>query len=214
MSRLIAMASAAICACALAACTPGEPGDGADAGPPDGQGFTIRGPVRALDGFEVDPDARLVGYWTVSTGDGGAYVWGSGRIEGDTFVFEMPDARPPGGALNAWRPQLDAALGVGVILALPADAPAPPEGRVAHAAEGVIDTIVGASARFGLIWVEGEAWGGDVEFVSEDWPEDFEQGRPQCGEGVDGQSFERFAPVECSEVELIFGMPLDFVGWT
>ncbi len=210
------MVCAALAVCLLTGCDGEMAGDGADAAVAE-EGFVIRGPVRALEGFEVEPDARLIGYWAVSSGSPNyGYVWGSGAIEGDEFVFRLPDDRPPGAALNNRRPQIDAVLGVGIIVALPASTPIPPDGRVDDpAVRAALDTAIGGAYHHAIIYADGEAFAPGGHFYEEaQWGRDFELDVMMCGEGVEMPDFDHFAPTECREVEVIFGLPLDFVSWT
>ncbi len=221
-------ACAALITLALSGCVPGGDADGQDEPPVDTAdggidgapddppedmlgGRTIRGPVRAQPGYVIDPDVQLFGLWIVSAGSPDtAYVWGHGEIEGDRFAFHLPDDAPPAEALNDHRPDVDAVVGVGVILALPAQVEAPPAGPLDRDTfERLEDALSGAAPRYGLIYVEG---GG---FPPDHWGGLFESGALDCGVGEDREEgFDAFSPVDCDEVELLFGMPLEFVNWT
>lgn len=204
---------ASLALCLLAGCVPDPGGDPADAGPDEANpdGVTIRGPVTALEGFVPDPDAQLFGLWIISAGSPDrAHVWGHGAIEGDRFVFRMPATTPPEDALNIYRPDIDAVLGVGVILALPAGAAIPPDGPLDRDAFRALEAqLIGGAGQFGIIYVEGDGWPADH------WGDDFEGLRIECGRGYEtGGTFDAFEPIECDEVELRFGTPLEIVNWT
>jgi len=173
---------------------------------------TISGPITAFEGAERPADAQLAVVWVVSAGSPDTeYAFGGGALDGETFGVNFPELPPPDGALNDFRPEVDARLGVGVIIALPPGVERPPEGPLDRpTTRELVDRATGGADRYAVIYVEGD-------YPADFWASRFEPGVLQCGRGVppEGDSpFESFEPVGCDEVELRFGMPLDWVNWT
>ncbi|WP_437934294.1 hypothetical protein [Sorangium sp. So ce341] len=172
----------------------GEGGGGGTAG------FTVTGPI---SGDAVPQDAQAIVAWVVSSGSPDyAFSFGDGSVSGVTFTVGFGSA-PPSEAINSHG------VGVGIVFLLEPGTDVP---------EGVLDeevieaAVLGASPRHAIIWRDpaglGTRW-------SDGFPDGFGCGK--CVAAPEGETFDAYEPVDCSEVEVQATSDFDaleFCNWT
>jgi len=166
----------------------------------------VTGAVTVQPGSSLPSAGDVFVVWAVSSGSPDyLYVSGSGQLTEPGFELELP-ATLPDEAINSYG------LGVGLIVLLPSGT-APPAGRMSDATEASLDTtVIGATPRYAVIYRKPGTTG------LTGWMDAFPEGY-SCGVGVPaaaGETFDSYAPVDCSMVELVIGDPstFDFVNWT
>lgn len=184
-----------------------DSGGGSDAGSDAG----IQADVEAQT--VIENDTVLTGteqvevLWTVSSGSPDyVYAWGDGVAATDHVDVTFPGDTPPDDAINSYG------LAVGVIAVFGSEME-DLDGKLTGFDES---SILGASDRYAIIY-RAESFEAPGEGFS--WPNAFPAGKLSCGRGVDaaeGESFDSFEPVDCSEVEVIFtdSENFNFVNWT
>jgi hypothetical protein len=177
-------------------------GCGDSTGP--GTEIVVTGTIQNNTQADIPAGARLLVAWVVSaTSQDYTFVHGEGTFDAAAGTFRVVLTAPPPAALNGER------LGVGVIL-LTTDASIGEGDDVDDLAEA---DIVGAAGLYGVIYIAGtpaEAAG------FRDWAADFPAGfGVGVGQTVPGD-FDRFVPVDASDVVLIVDdiANIEFVNWT
>ncbi|HJK90497.1 MAG TPA: hypothetical protein RMH85_20900 [Polyangiaceae bacterium LLY-WYZ-15_(1-7)] len=171
-------------------------------------GVTVADPGHAVP----EGGARIELIWLVTSGSPD-YEWvaGSGRAHRTGFELDLPDALPEA-ARNRYG---DVEVGVGAIFATQSEEGFGP-GRLEEEDIGDDDVLLGATPRHAIIYRNGVDASPDIP--EDDWVFDFPEGF-SCGVAVpaaEGETFDGFAPIDCSEVELRFGdlEEFDWVNWT
>ncbi|WP_437585883.1 hypothetical protein [Sorangium sp. So ce1000] len=178
----------------------GEGGGSSGEGGGGTGGFTVAG---TISGETVPEDAEVVVLWVVTSGDPNySFNFGEGSVSGATFTVGFGSA-PPREALDK------EGVGVGIVTLFPPGTGVT-EGKVSN--ETIQTALLGASARYAIIWRDPSAPGFD-------WSESFPAGFG-CGKCVLARRsdfFESFEPVDCSEVEIQAASGLDSLDlchWT
>ncbi len=169
----------------------------------------VTGVTTADPGYTVPETTGARILWVVSSGSPDyELLSASGTASPTGFEIDLEDPIPER-ALNTYD---DFRLGVGVVVAAEA-------GQTLITGEIETDeqweAIGAGSPRHAIIYVDGTV---PDDFEADSWVRDFPAGY-SCGEGVaaaEGETFESFRPIDCSEVVLRFGDVDDFdwVNWT
>ncbi|WP_437323230.1 hypothetical protein [Sorangium sp. So ce381] len=179
---------------------PGEGGGGPGEGGGGTGGFTVTGPI---SGETAPEDAVVAVVWVVSSSSPDyGFSFGEGTASGATFTVGFGSA-PPREAINS------NGVGMGFVMLL-APGTQVPEGEIDS---DVLDTaLLGASSRHVIVWHEtsGQGFGWSKSF-----PAGFGCGK--CVAAPEGEGFDSYEPVDCSEVEVqVASDPdsLEFCNWT
>jgi hypothetical protein len=148
---------------------------------------------------------KVVVFWSVSSGSPDyAYVFGEGTATGGSFALPLGE-RPPPEAVNSYG------VAIGMLGEL-REGVSVPTGKLDTSFDDEKD-MVSASTRHAIIWRdpgnEGLPWSGT-----------FSPGY-SCGSCVDapeGETFDSYVPVDCSEVRLVPSSDYEssggFCNWT
>lgn len=172
---------------------PDPPPDAAEPPPPPdaapAPAFTLTGDVL---GDGVPADAEVVVLWPVSSGSPDyVYAYGGGTSTAAQFTLALADQEPPRLARNQFGA---AGVGIGFVILVPTGTEVP---------EGIVDPnsdvdLLGVSP-VPIIWRHGSL-GGDYS-----WTDAFEEDTYQCGHCVqadEGEVFDHFEPIDCSELDI------------
>lgn len=173
-----------------------------------------------LDPAPAEASEAIVA-WNVTSGPSDyAYVWGRAPLQNGAFKLDMAGP-PPAEALNS------NGLGVGLILIVPRSSGIL-DGRQSEADEDKFESVVGASERHAIIYLDraqaeaalsatAGATPEEAARAHDHWLFDFAQGY-SCGVGKEAQpeeKFDSFVPVDCSTVVTRAGNgEFDFPDWT
>jgi hypothetical protein len=154
----------------------------------------------SISGGTAPAGSKVLVAWSVSSGSPDyVFKFGEGTVKGGTFVVGALD-EPPAEAINSYG------LGIGFLVLVDGKVSLP-DGKFD---EDDLGELFGMSARHAIIWraetaKDGRTWGSD-------FPAGYSCG--VCVPAPEGETFDSYAPVDCSKMVIDMSSERDVCNWT